>query len=221
MFVNDQSKFHQKLSIVLVPGEQRVRQVRWDTDLAARLVQLEGVRSDLQDAEDLLARIVKTAPTADYLMLDALATAAIVRYARCFRSGRRGTVESLVEWPENISNNPLHQRVLAIRDKHVAHAVNEFETNSVYLWLRGEDSACITALTTGTRSAVAISSDEASELARLSRAGIEVLTQAIFVEQKNLIQRARELSEETILALPRGPRELDPDPLQRRKYHQT
>ena len=203
-----------KLAIQVVPDEQNLRSVRWDTKLVHRLEQLEGACSDLSDAANFLDRM-KLAD--DYITLDALATAAVVRYARCFKSGVRNSLHSLIGWPENMSSRELHDRVLAIRDRHVSHAVNEFETNSAMLWIRDDESGHITSVSTATRTAIAISYAEALELTALCGAWHSAARDAIWLEQNELIKSARELPVDVVLRMPSGSKETSPDPLRRRQ----
>ena len=62
-----------------------------------------------------------------------------VRYGRCFKGGLRdktakGALAALT--PDDIA---LHQLVIDIRDKYVAHSVNDLEFHKARVWLNPEE----------------------------------------------------------------------------------
>lgn len=71
----------------------------------------------------------------------ALYTAALVAYVRCFSTGKRkhrlddsifkGDAEHLLE---------RHQYYKNTRDKHIAHSVNAFEITKTAAWIKGQDT---------------------------------------------------------------------------------
>lgn len=79
--------------------------------------------------------------TASFLE-QALYTAALVAYARCFSTGKRkhrldesifnGDAEHLLE---------RHQYYKNTRDKHIAHSVNAFEVTETAAWIKGLETA--------------------------------------------------------------------------------
>lgn len=102
---------------------------------APRLADLAGIEWDLKFAQEITEHIdeVQRDPRAHHPRLaEALFTAAIVRYARCFKGGKRREVEcaELLAGLEP-EQRKLHDDVLTIRDKHVAHSVNAFEEGFV------------------------------------------------------------------------------------------
>ena len=87
------------------------------------------MRADLGSALDFgrgLREIYRT--TADWKTVDLHATAALVRYCRTFAGGVRNPQlgsDALASLTKD--QREKHDRLQAIRDKHVAHSVNSFE----------------------------------------------------------------------------------------------
>lgn len=70
------------------------------------------------------------------IIIDGLALAAVIRYARCCKGGLRYSLE--VEKMEGLSPEllRLHNYFLLLRDKHLAHAVNVYEQPYLKVGLR-------------------------------------------------------------------------------------
>jgi hypothetical protein len=104
-----------------------------DTAEARELGDLKGSVTDIETAFDLCRRLeaVFEASPVDVALVDALSTAIVIRYARSFnRAVRAGLPQELVAQlsPEQ---QALHQKLCALRDKHIAHSVNDLEENIV------------------------------------------------------------------------------------------
>lgn len=114
---------------------------------AARLASLIGLRSDMQQVLAYCNRMIdrysgshlKKSPfdvvgfstPVDFIEWEALSTATCVSYARCFISGVRQSLDcKLLEAAES-EYKALHNFVVALRNKHIAHSVNSFEENTV------------------------------------------------------------------------------------------
>ena len=88
----------------------------------------ESIKQDLEVIEEYCKLAAQTQvvdhPSA-YLM-DALGSAALVRYARIFKSGVRTKLKQ--EWIGFDSDElACHQHFIDLRDKHVSHSVNSYE----------------------------------------------------------------------------------------------
>lgn len=115
--------------------------------IAARLADLAGIKADLERVaaycERMVARysgahlaktpfdIVGFTTPIDFDDWEALSTATAVAYGRCFATGVRGRLNSLVPEMPDQPLRELHDFLIALRNKHVAHSVNAFEENSV------------------------------------------------------------------------------------------
>ena len=189
---------------------------RWEPPVPTGLPELEGHIADVDSAIDFAARLddAFAADSTDYTLLDALCTALIVRYSRLFTQGLRAPlqIESVAGLTDE--HRAVHERVLAIRNKHVAHAVNRFETQSIYVGFDPDeqDKARVTAVSSGTRTQIALTPHEVRLLSRLCTICYEHLLGLQAVECQRLMALAQALSAAELQALPRGPVEPDLNP---------
>lgn len=104
---------------------------------ARQLASWEGVVQDLTGVLEYCARLenLRSEPF-DSVLWEAVCAAAVVRYARCFSTGSREPLSRtlLSSAPEHLRTT--HEYVVAVRSKHIAHPVNEFEENDVTVMLR-------------------------------------------------------------------------------------
>ena len=114
--------------------------------MAARLGDLSLVLLDLRSVIELCRRLgselAKPAAERDNLTIEALWTAALVKYVRCFTSGKRTELDASVFEDINGARD-THQYFKNMRDKHVAHSVNPFEGVGVRVLLSGEPGQCL------------------------------------------------------------------------------
>lgn len=98
-------------------------------DAALRLADLGSVLQDLTYVMGCCERLVPLLDSddADSVLVEALWSAAVVGYSRCFATGKRlGLDEDVLE---DLPGEPLelHRYVRDMRDKRIAHSVNPFE----------------------------------------------------------------------------------------------
>lgn len=100
---------------------------------AEALADLYGIMFDLEAATYLCAKAIELSlpPQHDYLIVEGLVAAAIIRYCRCFPSKARLGLrrEDLAEL--NDKDFQAHDYFKNLRDKFVAHSVNPFEETYV------------------------------------------------------------------------------------------
>jgi hypothetical protein len=102
---------------------------------AGVLADLGAVNQDVKFVMACCARLVAALKDEDHdgVVAQALFTAAVITYARCFNTGKRtGLNESDVAklgFDEDVLG--FHRQVLDMRSKHIAHSVNPFEIISV------------------------------------------------------------------------------------------
>lgn len=99
------------------------------TPEAEHLGDLSLIVLDLRSAIDICRRLIEELrkEEQDGVLIEALWTAALVKYARCFATGRRlGLNEQIFE---HFEGDPIgtHRYFIDMRNKHVAHSVNPFE----------------------------------------------------------------------------------------------
>ena len=99
--------------------------INLDISGAERLHSLAGITNDLQACLSSLEQLSKVL-LIDTEITDAFLTRALVRYARCFKTGIR-TVKA-TDLTSSFTSEDLvsHQFFLDYRDKHIAHSVNDF-----------------------------------------------------------------------------------------------
>jgi hypothetical protein len=100
---------------------------------ALRLASLGGIEQDLQGVIDYCRIMTERLNSSNfsYIENEAISSAAIIRYARCFVTGKRDRLRSELLSAAEPSMQALHKRIMAMRDRHVAHSVNPFEENAV------------------------------------------------------------------------------------------
>jgi len=111
-------------------------------DEAKILADLGAIVQDLGSTIKICSRLKKMLKegSKDSLLIESLWTTALIKYSRCFKSGKRfGLDESILD---GLKGEPhkVHKLYLNMRDKHIAHSVNPFEQMQVGLILSPKDS---------------------------------------------------------------------------------
>lgn len=110
-------------------NEQQLRQAELRTDDAALLGDLSLIVLDLRSVIELCRRLsaemAKPKEHQDNQLIEGFWTAALVKYVRCFTTGKRFGLEPSV-FAEFEGGVTTHQYFKNMRDKHVAHSVNPF-----------------------------------------------------------------------------------------------
>jgi hypothetical protein len=189
--------------------------VRWNDPECAQLAKLEAVYNGMFDALRFARRFQDSTLASDYELLDALATTALIRYRRCFSRGA-GVPPNAIDDVSGITafQKQVHSHLLDVRDKHVAHAVNQMETHDVYLWVVPDDAGTmrVTGVSRGSRTGIAMSIELAAEMEQLCMKWLNHINELTQSESLRLLPLAQRLSSAELAALPRGPREPDPKP---------
>lgn len=112
-----------------------------DFEEAKTLADLGALRQDLGAVMQTCTRLLDLLRTdsEDHILLEALWTSALVRYARCFAEGKRyGLDESVFS---GLNGDPVgtHRLYINIRNKHIAHSVNPLEQMEVGLILEPKE----------------------------------------------------------------------------------
>lgn len=193
---------------------------RWSPPVHSDLADLEGAWNDLFSAREFFSRLEAAFEHRphDYTSLDILVTAALARYARSFTTGVRKRLNASSIETLDVAEKMLHERLLAIRDKHVAHPVNAFESHAVYVGFCPEDllNARATVVSTGTRTSIGLTMKEATASRALCETWLEHVRKLMQAEESRLLEHAQQLTARQLLALPRGPIRPHHDPERRR-----
>lgn len=105
-------------------------------DIGSILLDLNSVMETCKRLTQLLKE-----DSEDWILIENLWTAALIRYVRCFASGKRlGLSEDIyADLPGDAIE--VHRFYKNLRDKHIAHSVSPYEQLEVGLVLSPEDSA--------------------------------------------------------------------------------
>ena len=178
-----------------------VRAIEVKLPEAELLADLYGILLDLAAATSLCDRAIELGrpERPDYLLIEGLAAAAVVRYFRCFSTGARLGLrrEDITE----LGDQDLlsHDYFKALRDKFVAHSVNPFEATYVTASARVEDGTMcpIHSLHPGQHRLV-LSTDTAEALAYLISKVRAVVQKRVSLEEHRLLAVVQALPLETI-----------------------
>jgi len=176
---------------------------------------LHGWIADFECARDFAHRLIEEGErdNADPLLVDALTTAAIVRYCRCFTTGIRQRLHMDRLLSATAVEFEAHERIQKIRDWHIAHAVNRQEAHGLYVIVDdslGATSGVIGISSQGT-SQIPLLPADAQELGRLCSRWIAQLKSELAQEHLRLSPMATQLSREEALRLPEGEPESSED----------
>ena len=104
---------------------------------ARTLADYEGLKQDLTAVAETCTRLEELLKidSKDHILVEALWTSALIRYARCFATGKRYGLEESVF--DGLNGDPIgtHRLFIDIRSKHIAHSVNPLEQTHVGLVL--------------------------------------------------------------------------------------
>ena len=117
----------------------RVRRQNARMAASRRLSNLASIHADLFWVEWLCARFEKecAASKPDVLVVAALSAAAIVRYGRVIGTGVRGPVAAPLIASLGVAHRRTHDRVKVLRDKWVAHSVNDMDETRIVVKTMG------------------------------------------------------------------------------------
>lgn len=181
---------------------------RWDPPVPTDIEDLHGWLVDLHAAKTMFERqsSLLDDDRSDPLLVDALSTAAVVRYGRCFTSGirRRLSLDSLPNsTPEEAE---LHERIRGVRDWHVAHAVNLQEAHGLYVIVSPDPAGDPTVLGLSSQSTADLPLDrhEVVAAANLCERWIVALEKRLAAENLRLRPYLDGLTHQQLMALPGG-----------------
>lgn len=113
-----------------IEAGESIAPAKLKSEAAPIFAALHLILSDLKFSEECLNAANSIGlPNDSNLHSKALIFAGVVSYARCFKSGVRAPALN----PSNLQsqgvsfNDKIHDYLVALRDKHIAHSVNDFE----------------------------------------------------------------------------------------------
>jgi hypothetical protein len=179
---------------------------RWTPPVETHLPDIHGWLDDIHSAQDFARRLSHEldAENPDLLLVDALTTAALVRYSRCFTTGIRIplSIDALsTALPTDIE---LHGRLRGIRDWYIAHPVNKQEVHTLYVIFDGSPGATTGVIGFSSRTSAqgALQQAEADAMSELCEKWINYLKSQMTQEEMRLVEHANRLSRTELLSLP-------------------
>jgi len=162
-----------------------------DFEESQKLADLGAIVHDLDFTMQTCSRLkvlLKENPK-DNILIDNMWTAALIRYARCFASGKRYGLSKAIF--DGLNGEPFkaHKMYIDLRDKHIAHSVNPFEQMKVGLMLSpvGNNEKKVVGVATLSIRLASLDVDGVHQLGMLSKVLLEkVCARAKEYEQKVL-----------------------------------
>ena len=179
--------------------------LRWNPPVETRLPDIHGWLQDIHSAQEFASRLSHELSTEnpDPVLLDALSTAALVRYSRCFTTGKRARLSIVELSTASPTDIDLHERLRGIRDWHIAHPVNEQEVHALYVIVDGSPEATTGAIGFSSFSSVSLhlQPSEVSTMLELCQKWIHWLNEQLIKEEIPLRPLVSRLSRAELLSL--------------------
>jgi len=178
-----------------------------DYEEAKKLADLGAIVQDLGFTMKTCSRLKQLLKenSQDSLLIESMWTAALIRYARCFATGKRfGLSESIFD---GLIGEPhkVHKMYMDLRDKHIAHSVNPFEQMAVGLVLPPQGSREREIIGVATMSMRHICSDVEGvhQLGLLSKVLLEKVIQIAKEYEEKTLEKGKSIPLEVLYELPR------------------
>ncbi|MEW6331085.1 MAG: hypothetical protein AB1560_06480 [Pseudomonadota bacterium] len=162
---------------------------------ASRLASLGGIEQDLRGVityRDLLVERSEITKL-NFVEWEALSSAAVIRYARCFSSGVRGYLPHDLLDAADQELQQAHRFFMELRNRHIAHSVNPFEENDVTIQIAAhfQSSEEICQINTAHGRRIGLSFGAPDLLKRLAEWLLHKVKEEMKAEQATLLQIAR------------------------------
>lgn len=174
---------------------------RFPVPEARQLASLESISVDLQAVLEYCDRLDQLrGQKLDSQLWEALGAAAVVRYARCFSPGARDELEHAMLDRAPAELKLSHKYFIAVRSKHVAHSVNEFEENDVTVTIRQDgESLEIQGIGSHHGRVAGLAFQDVDRLRELCNWVLQETRQAAAVERAQLLPLARQFGAKRII----------------------
>jgi hypothetical protein len=166
---------------------------------------LHGIRYDLDSAAQMAEYLLKALESGfpEPIVFDGLCTALVVRYSRAFVGGIRDSQhcrEALASLTDEQCS--VHESLLTMRNKHIAHSVNAQEENWVvaqYYEERVQEEGFVGVSVSHGRT-VGFGNEELRMIADTARALLARIDERIKIEEERLLPAPKALDAMAILA---------------------
>lgn len=178
-----------------MPSESKCAAITIDE--AKALSELYGIKHDLELAHSLAGSVIRDLGerSPDFIMMEGLVSAAIVRYGRCFKSGVRAKFRK--EWLDSLTEEMrgMHDYFISLRDKYIAHSVNPYEDSYVTATITVKDGVKepISHIGAGIERVV-LSKSEATALSALVFKLRDIIDEKVHEEENRLLNILQNLS---------------------------
>ena len=177
------------------------RLINLDIKEAEVLADMAGIQDDLEAIQgicDLLLKGIKlTGDTSDFILPDALLSAALVRYARIFSKGGVRAKEVPISLKASLSASLLekHKWFIECRNKYTVRSINVFEDNQVMARLIPEERGTkgIAEISVERQRLVSLGSEKIRELETLCSRQLSVLEELIAKEKIKVLEAAKKI----------------------------
>ena len=172
--------------------------VNIDLPEATALADLAGIRVDLINAREwavLLKESYGSRQKEQPSFSEALSTAVLIKYSRPFAKGVRMRLREDALKILTDKDRRLHLRLLAIRDKYIAHSVNAFEDSQpvARYWEERVHSEGITSVEVTHSRVVGLGPMEADEVIKLTEKLLEYVCSRYDLEKAKVLEIVRRI----------------------------
>ena len=162
---------------------------------ARYLADLNGIQIDLQAAIDLCNRLLTIYKIGkiDSELQEALSIAILVKYSRSFVTGVRKKLSINDIFGLSYNEIEIHDKFIALRNKHIAHSVNEFEENKVKAYYNNEKvyTEGITSISVGHARLISLGGSDAEAIIGLSKKIIDYVDMEMQAEKAKVLELVR------------------------------
>jgi hypothetical protein len=162
---------------------------------ARYLADLIGIKVDLESVIDFCNTLLNICgmERPDFKLTEPLSIAILIKYSRPFAKGVRKRL-SIDVVPELTKEElEYHKKFIALRNKHIAHSINEFEENIVKAYYNDERVHIegITSIAEGHRRLTSIGGDDAEAIIALSNKIIDYVNLEMKAEKAKILEFVR------------------------------
>jgi hypothetical protein len=181
----------------------------WQVELPAKgaetFTSYVGIRADLnvvlEICEFLLENRAKRRP--DLMLDEALSTAAVMKYGRCFSDGKRRRLGLDLIQQLPLPYQAMHEEIYALRDVHFAHANDIFEENLAVAFVTDRPGALhVRSVSVHHFRLSGLGRSMYRDLSELVRRILPLVEQVLTVEQAKVFDHAKKIPLEDLRNLP-------------------
>ena len=170
-----------------------------------RVADMAGVLMDLRLAAATVKQLERHRDTEkwDNLLMECMQDSALIHYGRCYSGGIRTAFLIPREWIDVLPAELrlAHQDFLDLRDKHIAHSVNDWEINTPVARVRIDQETGevkVHQVTVNKSRVVMLASDSLEKLWQLAKTLGDRVEEEMKLEQAKLLEIAKQIPVEEL-----------------------